>query len=49
MKTFDVLQLLGQIWEFLNNVGVFRYGWGLLVHLNLIDWKTCFSIQEGLL
>ena len=25
-----------------------NYGWGLLVHLNLVDWKTHFSILQGL-
>ena len=34
LQTFDVFQLLGQIWGFLSNVGMFRYGRGFLVHFN---------------
>ena len=49
VKTFEVFELLGQIWGFLSNVGMFRYERGLLVHLNLIDWKTHFTILQRLL
>ena len=49
MKNFEVSQLLGQLWGFLCNVDVFRYGWDLLVHLNLIDWKIHFSVLRGFL
>ena len=49
VKTFGVFELLRQIWRFLSNVGIFRDGWGFLVHLNLIDWKTHFSIIQKLL
>ena len=41
--------LLGQLWGFLSNVDVFRYGWDLLVHLSLIDWKIHFSVLRGFL
>ena len=43
LKTFYLFQLLGQIWEFFSNVGIFHYGWGVLVHLKMLDWKTHFS------
>ena len=49
MKTFEVFQLLRQIWGILSNADVFHYGWDLSVHLNLIDWKIHFSELRGLL
>ena len=48
-QTFDVSWLLEPIWKFFSNVRMFHYGQGLLVHLNLVDWKTHFSILQGLL
>ena len=44
LQTFYVFQLLGPIWGFLSNVGMFDFGWGLLVHLHLIDW-SCFNFS----
>ena len=49
VETFDEFQLLGKTWGFLSNVGIFRYGCRLLLYLNLIDWRTDFSILQGLL
>ena len=49
LQTFDVFELLGQIWRFFSNVGILGYGWGFLVHLKLVDWKNHFSKLQGLL
>ena len=49
LQTFGVSQFLGQIWGFLSNFGIFHYGWDLLVHLNMVDWKTHFSVPQGFL
>ena len=49
LQTFDVFQLLGSIWGLLSDAGMFRFWRGLLVRFNLVDWKTYFSILQGLL
>ena len=49
LQTFDVFQLLGPKWGFLSDVGMFYFGRGLLVYFSLVDWKTHFSILQGLL
>ena len=41
--------MLGQIWEYLSNAGVFLYMWDLLVYLNMIDCKIRFSVLQELL
>ena len=48
-RTFDVFQLPGPNWGFLSDAGMFHFGWGLLVRFNLVDWKSHFSILQGLL
>ena len=42
LQTFDVFQLLGPTWGFLSNVGMFDFGWSLLLHFYLVDW-SCFN------
>ena len=49
LQTFDVFQLPGPIWGFLSDAGMFYFGRGLLVRFSLVDWKTDFSILQGLL
>ena len=48
-QTLDFFQLLGPIWGFLSDAGMFDFGRGLLVCFNLVDWKTHFSILQSLL
>ena len=49
LQTFDIFRLPGPNWGFLNDAGMFKLWRGLLVRFNLIDWKTHFSILQGLL
>ena len=49
LQTFDVFQLREPNWGFLSDAGMFHFGRGLLVRFNLVDWKTHFSILQGLL
>ena len=44
LQSFDVFKLLEQNWGFLSNFHVFHYGQDPLVHLNLVGWKTHFSL-----
>ena len=49
LQTFDVFRLRGPNWGFLSDAGMFHFGRGLLVHFNLVDWETHFSVLQGLL
>ena len=44
-----IFQLQRPIWRFVSKVSMFHFGPGLLVHFHLVDWKTHFSILQGLL
>ena len=44
-----IFQLQGPIWRFVSKAGLFDFGRSLLVHFHLVDWKTHFSVLQGLL
>ena len=46
-QTFNVFQLLEPIELLLTKVGVSHCGWGLLVGLKMVEWKTHFSMLLG--